>query len=215
MGNYIFNTDVLIDELARDAEGEGSQHDFGRNILPSMVGKRGVFVYDFSKNEIPGQPDRERGYWRDVGTIDAYWAANLDLVQVEPIFDLYNSRWPMHTHQHTLPPAKFVFADEENARMGIATDSLVSEGCIISGGRIDRSVLSPSVRVNSFSHVEESILLDGVDVGRRARVRRAIVDKNVRIPAGATIGLDPEEDRRRFTVSEGGIVVVPKDYKFE
>jgi glucose-1-phosphate adenylyltransferase len=213
MGNYIFNTEVLVKELARDAKGEGG-HDFGRNILPHMVEKRS-YVYDFSRNEIPGQPDRERGYWRDVGTIDSYWSANMDLVQVEPVFDLYNPRWPVHTWQRTLPPAKFVFADEENARMGIATDSLVSEGCIISGGRIDRSVLSPSVRVNSFSHVEESILMSGVDVGRRARVRRAIVDKNVHIPSGASVGLDPEEDKRRFTVSEGGIVVIPKGYRFD
>jgi glucose-1-phosphate adenylyltransferase len=215
MGNYLFNRDTLLEELARDAEGGESQHDFGRNILPLMVGKRRVYVYDFSKNEIPDQPERERGYWRDVGTIDAYWAANMDLVQVEPVFDLYNARWPVHTWQRTLPPAKFVFADEENARMGIATDSLVSEGCIISGGRIDRSVLSPSVRVNSFSHVEESILLSGVDVGRRARVRRAIVDKDVRIPPGTSIGLDPEEDARRFTVSESGVVVIPKGYTFD
>jgi glucose-1-phosphate adenylyltransferase len=215
MGNYIFQTDTLVHELAKDAEGDSSQHDFGRNILPGMVGKRRVYVYDFSRNEIPGQPERERGYWRDVGTTDTYWAANMDLVQVVPVFDLYNPRWPVHTFARTLPPAKFVFADEENARMGIATDSLVSEGCIISGGRIDRSVLSPSVRVNSFSHVEESILFSGVDVGRRARIRRAIVDKNVHIPAGVHIGFDPEEDKRRFSVSESGIVVIPKDYKFE
>ena len=214
MGNYIFTTEALVRELARDAEGASSQHDFGRNILPHMVERRS-FVYDFSKNEIPGQPERERGYWRDVGAIDSYWATNMDLVQIEPVFDLYNPRWPVHTWQRTLPPAKFVFADEENARMGIATDSLVSEGCIISGGRIDRSVLSPSVRVNSFSHVEESILFHGVDVGRRARIRRAIVDKDVRIPPGAEIGIDPEEDRKRFTISEGGIVVIPKGYEFE
>jgi glucose-1-phosphate adenylyltransferase len=174
-----------------------------------MVGARRAFAYDFSQNEIPGMLERERGYWRDVGTVDAYWQANMDLVAVVPVFDLYNPRWPIRTYTPPLPPAKFVFA--EAGRMGIATDSLVSEGCIISGGRIDRSVLSPGVRINSFSHVEESILMDGVDVGRHARVRRAIVDKGVRIPPGMEIGYDLDDDRRRgFAVSDAGIVVVEK-----
>ena len=216
MGNYTFNTDTLIEELKKDAESDTqSQHDFGRNILPQMVGRKRIFVYDFATNRVEGAHEEAPAYWRDVGTIDSYWAANMDLVQVTPAFDLYNPRWPILTFSRPLAPAKFVFADEENARMGIATDSLVSEGCIISGGRIDRSVLGPQVRVNSFSHVEESILMNGVDVGRHARIRRAIVDKNVHIPPGTTIGLDPEEDRRRFTVSESGIVVVPKGYRFE
>ena len=210
MGNYLFGTQVLVDELAQDQEVDGN-HDFGRNVLPAMVDKRRrVFAYDFSRNEIPGMLERERGYWRDVGTIDAYWHANLDLVSVNPIFDLYNMRWPIRTYTPPLPPAKFVFAD--SARIGMATDSLVSEGCIISGGRIDRSVLSPGVRVNSFSHVEEAILMDGVDVGRYARIRRAIIDKGVRIPQGMQIGVDHDEDRRRgFTVSEEGVVVVEKE----
>jgi glucose-1-phosphate adenylyltransferase len=215
MGNYIFQTDTLIQELKKDAEGEESAHDFGRNILPSMVGAaRRVWVYDFSKNEVPGMAERERGYWRDVGTIESYWQANQDLIQVVPVFDLYNARWPTRTWAKPLPPAKFVFADEDNARMGIATDSLVSEGSIVSGGRIDRSVLGPQVRVNSYSHVEESILFEGVDVGRHARVRRAIIDKGVHIPPGESIGIDPDEDARRFTVVDG-IVVVPKGYRFE
>jgi glucose-1-phosphate adenylyltransferase len=218
MGNYIFNTDVLVEALSRDAEGDASAHDFGRNILPDMVARRrDVFAYDFSTNEIPGQHPNERGYWRDVGTIAAYWQANMDLVQVVPTFDLYNLRWPIRTWTRPLPPAKFVFADPgdstTHARMGIATDSLVSEGCIISGGRIDRTVCSPSVRVNSFSHVEESVLLDGVDVGRHARIRRAILDKGVHVPSGVEIGYDEEADRRRFTVVDG-IVVVPKGYDF-
>jgi glucose-1-phosphate adenylyltransferase len=209
MGNYIFSTAPLIEELKRDQAEDGG-HDFGRNILPAMVsGRRRAFAYDFSRNEIPGMLERERGYWRDVGTIGSYWQANMDLVSVNPVFDLYNPRWPLRTHTLPLPPAKFVFA--EQGRMGIATDSLVSEGCIISGGRIDRSVLSPGVRINSFSHVEESILMDGVDVGRHARVRRAIVDKGVHIPAGMEIGYDAEADRARFHVSEEGIVVVPKE----
>src|SRR6266542_452557 len=153
MGNYLFDAGPLVEELARDQEIEGN-HDFGRNILPAMVGRRRVYAYDFSKNEIPGMLERERGYWRDVGTIAAYWQANMDLIAVNPVFDLYNARWPIRTHTLPLPPAKFVFA--EQGRVGMATDSLVSEGCIISGGRIDRSVLSPGVRINSFAHVEES-----------------------------------------------------------
>jgi glucose-1-phosphate adenylyltransferase len=217
MGNYIFTTDALVGELVRDADAEdSSQHDFGRNILPGMV-ERGepVYVYDFQRNEIPAQPESDRGYWRDVGTIGSYFAANLDFCSVQPAFDLYNPRWPVRTWTRPFPPAKFVFADEENARMGIATDSLVSEGCIISGGRIDRSVLSPNVRINSFSHVEECILMEGVQIGRYARLRRVIVDKHVQVPPRAEIGFDLEADRRRFHVSEEGIVVVPKGYRFE
>jgi glucose-1-phosphate adenylyltransferase len=215
MGNYIWNTDALIAELSKDAETGGSQHDFGRNILPSLVGRVPVHVYDFARNEIPGQSDRERGYWRDVGTLGSFFDANMDLVQVHPVFDLYNPRWPIRTWARPFPPAKFVFADEQGARMGIATDSLVCEGCIISGGRIDRSVLSPSVRVNSYSHVEESILFDGVRVGRRARVRRAIVDKNVEIPEGYQIGFDHDQDRRAglTVLDKEDLVVVPKGHR--
>jgi glucose-1-phosphate adenylyltransferase len=209
MGNYIFGTEPLVAELREDQAGDGN-HDFGRNVLPAMVDKgRRVYAYDFSKNEIPGMLERERGYWRDVGTIEAYWQANMDLVSVNPVFDLYNMRWPIRTYTPPLPPAKFVFAESE--RIGMATDSLVSEGCIISGGRIDRSVLSPGVRVNSFAHVEETILMDGVDVGRHARIRRAIIDKGVRIPAGMEIGYDHDDDRRRGLTVEEGIVVVEKD----
>jgi glucose-1-phosphate adenylyltransferase len=211
MGNYIFSTDALVDELRRDAGSEGSQHDFGRSILPSMVGRSGLYAYDFAQNEIPGRGDeRERGYWRDVGTVLAYWQVNMDLVAVHPVFDLYNPRWPIRTWALPLPPAKFVFADEERARMGVATDSLVCEGCIISGGRIDRTIVGPGSRVNSYAHVEESILFDGVDVGRHARLNRVIVDKNVHIPAGAEIGFDHDADARRFTVVDG-VVVIPKE----
>jgi len=222
MGNYVFETGVLVDELARDASGD-TAHDFGRNILPEMVGRgRSVYAYDFSKNVVPGTendaPDApSHAYWRDVGTIYSYWQAHMDLVQVVPTFDLYNARWPIRTWTRPLPPAKFVFADpgdgSGHARMGIATDSLVAEGCIISGGRIDRTILSPQVRINSFAHVEESVLLDGVTVGRHARLRRCIVDKWVKIPQGVEIGFDPDADQKRFTVSEG-IVVVPKGYDF-
>ena len=217
MGNYIFDTEVLVEQLGRDAS-DDSAHDFGRNILPDMVARgRNVYAYDFSLNEIPGAHENERGYWRDVGTIHAYWQANMDLVQVVPTFDLYNLRWPIRTWTRPLPPAKFVFADPghgaTHARMGIATDSLVSEGCIISGGRIDRTICSPQVRVHSFAHVEESVLLDGVHVGRHARLRRCIVDKGVMIPPSTEIGYDPEADAKRFTVVDG-IAVVPKGYNF-
>jgi glucose-1-phosphate adenylyltransferase len=169
-----------------------------------------MYAYDFSTNAVPGMTEAERGYWRDVGTIDAYWRASADLVSVSPSFSLYNPSWPIYSAYYPSPPAKFVFADVENNRVGIATDSMVSEGCIISGGYVERSVLSPRVRVNSFSVVSDSVLFDDVEVGRHARVRRAIVDKGVRIPEGMSIGHDPEEDRRRFTVSDSGIVVVPK-----
>ena len=210
MGNYIFGTDPLIETLKIDAEEDGSQHDFGKNILPRMVRENVVHAYDFAQNEIPGQEERERGYWRDVGTISSYWQANMDLLAVHPIFDLYNPRWPIRTWALPLPPAKFVFADEERARIGLATDSLVCEGCIISGGRIDRTIVGPSTRINSYSNVVESILFDGVDIGRHARLRRVIVDKNVSIPAHAEIGFDPESDARHFKVVDG-IVVIPKD----
>jgi glucose-1-phosphate adenylyltransferase len=216
MGNYIWNTADLIDELRRDAEVE-SQHDFGRSILPALLGRLPVGVYDYAKNDVPRQAESEVGYWRDVGTIKAFFDANMDLVQIVPHFDLYNARWPIRTWSRPFPPAKFVFSEERHSRMGVATDSLVCEGCIISGGRIDRSVLSPNVRVHSYSHVEESILFEGVDIGRRARIRRTIIDKNVFVPEGVTIGYDHEEDRRRgFTVdAESDLVVVPKSYRFE
>ena len=216
MGNYIWNTADLIAELRRDADSE-SQHDFGRSILPALLGRLRVGVYDFARNDVPRQAESEVGYWRDVGTIKAFFDANMDLVQIVPQFDLYNARWPIRTWSRPFPPAKFVFSEERHSRMGVATDSLVCEGCIISGGRIDRSVLSPNVRVHSYSHVEESILFEGVDIGRRSRIRRTIIDKNVFVPEGTTIGYDHEADRKRgFTVdAESDLVVVPKSYRFE
>jgi len=214
MGNYIWNTATLVAELRRDAESD-SQHDFGRNILPSLLGRLPVNVYDFVRNDIPGGSEGERGYWRDVGTIPAYYEANMDLLAVVPRFDFYNPRWPVRTWARPYPPAKFVFADEVNARVGVATDSLVCEGCILSGGRIDRSILSPNVRVNSYSHVEASILFEDVNIGRRARIRRAIVDKHVTIPEGMRIGHDHDQDRARgLTVLDAeDLVVVPKGHK--
>lgn len=210
MGNYIFNCDVLIDELVSDAEKETSAHDFGKDIIASMYQRRHVMVYDFHQNTYPGMREEEQGYWRDVGTIDAYWEAHMDLVAVTPTFSLYNAMWPIRTFSYQAPPAKFVFASED--RMGYATDSLVSDGCIISGGHLDRCVLSPYVRINSFSKVEESILMHGVNVGRYAQIRRAIIDKGVEIPPHTRIGYDREEDRARgFYVSPGGITVVAKE----
>jgi glucose-1-phosphate adenylyltransferase len=214
MGNYIFNPDVLRESLTRDAQRQ-SEHDFGRNILPMLYPSSRVYVYNFLENDIPGMDEDERGYWKDVGTIEAYWSANLDLVAIKPVLNLYNDRWPIRTHLLPRPPAKFVFADSSGDRMGIATDSLVSPGCIISGGRIDRTVLFPDTRINSFSYVEESVLLDGVNVGRYCRLRRTIVDKGVEIPQRTEIGHDLERDRKRFHVSKDGIVVVHKGFRFE
>jgi glucose-1-phosphate adenylyltransferase len=216
MGNYIFNTEVLEREVAQDAEIADSKHDFGHDVLPRMVraGEK-VIAYDFAKNEVPGEDERGTGYWRDIGTISAYWEAQMDLIEIHPHFNLYNTRWPIRTGVTHDPPAKFVFRDEAHARVGIATDSLVSHGCIISGGRIHRSVLSVGCRINSFSEVEESVLFERVRIGRHARLRRCIVDKDVEIPAGAEIGFDLEADRSRFAVTDDGIVVIPKRAKLE
>ncbi len=217
MGNYIFNTRTLIQQIVLDAETTASsQHDFGRNILPDMVGKRALYAYDFMRNDIPGMDERERGYWRDVGTIQQYFLANLDFVQVVPVFNLYNPRWPLHTWVRSLPPAKFVFNEDGpggQRRVGFATNSLVSEGCIVSGGHVDQSVLGPRVRINSFAQVEQCILHESVDIGRHCRIRHAIIDKHVRVPAGTEIGYDPEADRRRFQVIDD-IVVIPKNFDF-
>lgn len=213
MGNYLFNTESLVQEVVRDAADDNSAHDFGKSIISQMYKRAPVYVYDFAQNRIAGQEEKERGYWRDVGNIDVYYQSNMDLVEVDPTFNLYNDKWPIYTHVNNYPPAKFVFADQEHKRVGNATDSLVSEGCIISGGRVHRSVLSPKVRVNSFSEVEDSILFENVTIGRRCRIRRAIIDKNVEIPQGMTIGYDPVEDKRRFHVTPDGVVVIPKGMK--
>jgi glucose-1-phosphate adenylyltransferase len=209
MGNYVFKSKVMIDVLEHNALRDAA-HDFGKEIVPEMYPRMNVFAYDFATNRVPGETERSRGYWRDVGTVDAYFEASMDLVEVDPLFNLYNSRWPILSANYQLPPAKFVFADQDTHRIGLATDSLVADGAIISGGTLNRSVLSPRVKINSFSHVDECILMDGVDVGRHARLRRTIVDKGVRIPPNAVIGYDVELDRKRFTVTESGIVVVPK-----
>jgi glucose-1-phosphate adenylyltransferase len=208
MGNYVFKADVLIDAVTTDAADESSSHDIGRDIVPALVARGEAQVYDFAGNDVPGVAPRERGYWRDVGTLDAYYDAHMDLISVDPIFDLYNRDWPILSWPEPLPPAKFVF--EEEGRTGRALDSMVCAGVIVSGGSVRRSVLSPGVQVHSYSEVDESILMHNVDVGRGAIVRRAIIDKNVHIAPGAQIGVDEEADRRRFVVSQAGIVVIPK-----
>jgi len=200
---------VMIDVLQRNALRDAA-HDFGKEIIPAMYPKMKVFAYDFGQNYVPGEAEINRGYWRDVGTIDSYFAASLDLVAVTPLFNLYNAQWPMVSAPLNLPPAKFVFADSKSQRIGIATDSLVSAGVIISGGTINRSVLHPRVRIHSYTDVDESILMDGVEIGRHSKIKRTIIDKGVKIPANTTIGYDLEADRARFTVTDSGIVVVPK-----
>ena len=209
MGNYVFSADALIDIVTRDAEDEGSKHDMGGSIVPALVESGDAHVYDFSRNEVPGASEVERGYWRDVGTLDAFYDAHMDLISVEPEFNLYNREWPILTWPDPLPPAKFIF-DDEDGRRGMALDSMVCAGVVISGATVRRSVLSPGAHLHSYAEVEDSVLMQGVDVGRSAVVRRAIVDKNVRIAEGAQIGVDPAADRERFTISAGGVVVIPK-----
>jgi glucose-1-phosphate adenylyltransferase len=215
MGNYLFDTDSLVQEIVRDAGDPNSAHDFGKSIVASMYQRKRVYVYDFAKNVVPGQTERERGYWRDVGSIDAYFQANMDLVAVDPTFSLYNDQWPIFTVQYNYPPAKFVFNNEKEHRVGRATDSLVSEGVIISGGHVHHSIVSPKVRVNSYSTVEDSILFENVNIGRHCKIRRAIIDKHVDIPAHTTIGYDLEKDRKHFHVTESGIVIIPKGMRIE
>jgi glucose-1-phosphate adenylyltransferase len=208
MGNYVFSAEALIDIVTADAEDDTSKHDMGGSIVPALVERGEARVYDFSRNEVPGASEVERGYWRDVGTLDAFYDAHMDLISVEPEFNLYNREWPILTWPDPLPPAKFVFDDEE--RRGQALDSMVCAGVVISGATARRSVLSPGVRLHSFAEVEDSVLFQDVDVGQNAVVHRAIVDKNVRIAPGAQIGVDPEADRRRFHISDSGIVVIGK-----
>jgi glucose-1-phosphate adenylyltransferase len=205
MGVYLFNADVLIPVLLKDAENAQSSHDFGKDILPKMVDDYRVYAYDFVDEN-----KKEALYWRDVGTLEAYYEANMDVVSVSPIFNLYDEEWPIRTHQRQYPPAKFVFA--EAGRTGTALDSIVSNGCIVSGGKVTNSVLSPDVRVNSYSEVDQSILFSHVSVGRRCRIRKAILDRDVHIPEGTTIGYDAEADRQRYFVTESGITVVTRDY---
>jgi len=215
MGNYIFKSDVLVDVVSEDAKKENSEHDFGKNVIPSMYERNKVYVYDFRKNRVPGITRKERGYWVDIGTIDSYWQASMDLVSVSPVFNLYNRKWPIYSYNPDSPPAKFVFANEKKKRVGVATDSIVAEGCIVSGGRVNKSILFSNVRVNSFSDVDNCILFNNVNVGRYCKLKNVLCDKDVNIPPKTVIGYNLEEDRKRFKITEGGIVVIPKGYRFE
>ncbi|PKQ26015.1 MAG: glucose-1-phosphate adenylyltransferase [Actinobacteria bacterium HGW-Actinobacteria-4] len=209
MGNYVANADALVKALELDAKNDDSRHDMGGDIVPYFVDKGTCGFYDFQRNDVPGSTDRDRDYWRDVGTIDSYYEAHVDLIAVQPIFNVYNHRWPLHQGLITEPPAKFIHSEE--GRLGHAADSIVSPGVIVSGATVTGSVLSPGVRLHSWSTVSDSILLDNVIVNRHAQVHRAIIDKNVVIEEGARVGIDREKDLERgFTVTESGLTVVPK-----
>ena len=208
MGIYVFTARFLFEQLCQDATKRDSSHDFGKDMIPSVVNTHRLFAFPFQDEN-----RKEAAYWRDVGTIDAYFEANMDLVSVDPLLNVYDDHWPIRTYQPNLPPPKFVFAQEEDGeqRVGRALDSIICHGTIVSGGRLNRCVVGPRCRVNSFSSVDDSILFEGVDIGRHAQVRRAIIDKNVHIPAGMHIGFDHDEDRRNgFHVSSGGITVIAK-----
>jgi glucose-1-phosphate adenylyltransferase len=213
MGNYVFRADTLIEAVSVDAKDEDSDHDLGGNIIPMLVERGDAEVYDFDDNDVPGATDRDRAYWRDVGTLDTYHEAHMDLISVHPVFNLYNRRWPILTWHEPLPPAKFVF--DQDGRRGQALDSMVSAGVVVSGGTVRRSILSPGVRIHAGALVEGSVLMHDVHVGPGAVVRNAIIDKNVQVPEGARIGVDTERDREQFVVSDGGVVVIGKGQKVE
>ncbi|MDH3007723.1 glucose-1-phosphate adenylyltransferase [Gordonia alkanivorans] len=203
MGNYVFTTEALVEALREDAADSDSDHDMGGDIIPAFVARDTAYVYDFKDNEVPGATERDKGYWRDVGTLDAFYEAHMDLVSVHPIFNLYNGRWPIRGETHNLPPAKFV-------QGGVAEDSVVGSGCIISGGTVRNSVLSSNVVVEDGATIEGSVLMPGVRIGKGAVVRKAILDKNVVVGDGEQLGVDPDADRERFSVSTGGVVTVGK-----
>jgi len=205
MGVYIFNTDVLLPVLLKDAEDSNSSHDFGKDVLPKILDQYKIYSYNFIDENM-----KEAQYWRDVGTLEAYYEANMDLVSVSPVFNLYDKHWPIRTHQRQYPPAKFVFG--EPGRTGMAIDSIVCPGSILSGGSVRNCVLSPDVRVNSYTQVEESIIFSHVNIGRHCRIRRAIIDRDVHIPEGTVIGYDPEQDAKNYVVTDAGITVVTRDY---
>lgn len=210
MGNYIFKTGVLVDELQRDAHAETS-HDFGRDILSTAHDRLNVYAYDFASHLCSGEAETSRAYWRDVGSIDSYFEASMDLVSVSPKLNLYNDDWPIRGTPGPTGPTKFVFSDFPGGRVGMALDTILGGGVIISGGRVERSIVFPGCRINSYSFVSESVLFPDVDIGRGARVHRCIIDKGVKIPPGERIGEDLEKDRQRFVVSENGVVVVSRD----
>jgi len=207
MGIYVFNIETLVRRLIDDTRSDSS-HDFGKDIIPSMIGKDQIFAFDFAKGDQGGT-----GYWRDVGTLDAYFDANMDLISVTPQLNLYDPQWPILTYQAPYPPAKTVHAEKE--RMGTVVNSVISNGCIISGGTVKRSILSPRAHVHSFAEVEDSILFEGVDIGRHAKIRKAIIDKEVHIPQETEIGYNLEEDAKRFTVTPSGLWSYPSGSSFE
>ena len=210
MGNYIFTADALVDAVTRDAEDDSSKHDMGGDIVPSFVARQDAAVYDFIHNDVPGSTDRDRDYWRDVGTLDAFFDAHMDLIAIHPVFNLYNEEWPTYTGNRNVPPAKFVHAGP-GGRVGSAVDSIISPGVVVSGAQVATSVVSPGARLNSWSTISESVIMDGVSVGRHSQIHRAIIDKNVVVPPRTQIGLDPEEDRARgWVVTESGITVIGK-----
>ncbi|MDW3847168.1 glucose-1-phosphate adenylyltransferase [Micromonospora sp. BRA006-A] len=213
MGNYVFTTRALCEAVERDAADKTSKHDMGGSIIPMLVERGEANVYDFKDNEVPGSTDRDRGYWRDVGTLDSFYDAHMDLINVHPVFNLYNFDWPIYTEQPPYPPAKFVHAWGE--RVGRAVSSMVSPGSVISGSLVENSIVAPKVKVHSWAHVDGAVLMEGVQIGRHAVVRRAILDKNVHVPEGAEIGVDLEKDRQRYTVSDNGIVVIGKGQRVE
>ena len=213
MGNYVFSTKALCEAVERDAEDKTSKHDMGGSIIPMLVERGEANVYDFKDNEVPGSTDRDRGYWRDVGTLDSFYDAHMDLINVHPVFNLYNFDWPIYSNQPPYPPAKFVHAWGE--RVGRAVASMVSPGSVISGSLVENSIVAPKVKVHSWAHVDGAVLMEGVEIGRHAVVRRAILDKNVYVPEGAEIGVDLEKDRQRYTVSDNGIVVIGKGQRVE
>lgn len=208
MGNYVFNADTMVEIITEDANDPHSHHDFGRDIIPKLYPQGSVYVYDFFQNAVPGMNERERGYWRDVGTLDEYWQAHMDLLDVDPIFDLYNQQWPLRTFHPAYPPAKFVH--NTTLRTGRAVNSMVSLGCVVSGSLVENSVLGYNVHVHSYSHIHSSVVMGDSDIGEGCVIHRAIIDKDVVIAPGTKIGLDLEHDRQRFAVSENGIVVIPK-----
>ena len=213
MGNYVFTTEALLEVITTDAHDSDSDHDLGGDVIPRVVASGGAYVYDFADNDVPGDTERDRDYWRDVGTLDAFYQAHMDLVTADPAFSLYNREWPTYTWNEPAPPAKFVF--DEHGHRGAAYDSMVSQGVVVAGGTVRRSVLSPGARIGSYATVEESVLMHGVQVGRHATVRRAIVDKHVDIPEGAEIGVDLHRDRSRFVVTDAGVVVIGKGDKVD